>query len=106
MEIQPFLADIERRAKAGEVDAALATCAGVVLGLYRVRDGKRGELLEYAPDFPNEMACGAVTALRKTLSTLKGQFDPGLTAATLPSALRDAASEWSAKLESCWRRPV
>jgi len=65
----------------------------------------RGELLEYAPDFPNEMACGAVTALRKTLSMLKGQVDPGLTVAALPPALRDIAPESAEGLERCWRRP-
>ncbi len=31
-----------------------------MLGLYRVRDGKGGEVLEWAPDFPTEAAGGAV----------------------------------------------
>lgn len=105
MEVQPYLDDIARRAKAGQLDAALATCVGVVLGLYRVRDGKRGELLEYAPDFPGEMAGEAVIVLRKTLNTPKGRVHPRLTAATFPPALRDAAPEWAGDLERNWRRP-
>jgi hypothetical protein len=81
---QPFLDDFTRRANAEQVVAGLATCIGDVLGPHRVRDCKRGELLEYAPDFAGEMARETVIALRKTLAMLKRQDQPGLTATTLP----------------------
>jgi repressor LexA len=104
MEVQPFLDDIARRADSEQLDAALATCVGVVLGLYRVRDGKRGELLEYAPDFPGEIAGEAVMTLRRALHKSKTARNGPQHPASLPSIFRETAAEWADALERCWRR--
>ena len=85
--VRPFIEDITRRAESGQIDAALATCAGVVLGLYRLSDCKRGELLEYAPNFPSETAEDAVVALRNALLTARTSRGARPSSSELPSIL-------------------
>lgn len=58
--IEPFIADIERRVALGLDDAALQLCQGVVLGLYRVKRSKGGDLAQWAPDFMAEAAGDAI----------------------------------------------
>ena len=60
--VEPFREDIKRLKALGLEAEALETCKGVVLGLYRVRDGKGNDLLEWAADFPVEAAADAVAA--------------------------------------------
>jgi hypothetical protein len=62
--VEPFIADISRRLGLGLKADALEICKGVVLGLYRVQQGKGSDLAEWAPDFPAEAACEAITAWR------------------------------------------
>ena len=58
--VQPFLDDIERQIELGLEVEALEICKGVLLGLYRVEHGQKEGILEYADDFPMEVAGGAV----------------------------------------------
>ena len=60
--IDPFLDDMKRHIELGFEAAALATCSGIVLGLYRCR-GKNSQLLGWAEDFPADAAGDAVTML-------------------------------------------
>jgi hypothetical protein len=53
--LQPFLDDLQRRAKIGMRSAAVELAAGILLGLYECRDGGT-ELLEYSPDYAGERA--------------------------------------------------
>ncbi len=54
--IEPFLADVRRRASLG-LDAAVILAAGIVAGLYRCRDPEDGSVVAYAgPDSPGELA--------------------------------------------------
>lgn len=99
--VAPFIEDIQRRAEVGEQAAALSTCAGVVLGLYRLRDKGGDEFLGWAVDAPDELAGEAVAALRKALRTARASH----IAPTLPAVFREVAPEWSDMLERCWRRP-
>ena len=103
--VMPLIEDIQRRLDAGQPDAALATCAGIVLGLYRVRhdasDGCRG----WAPVAPAEMAGDAVCTLRKALCKMKVSAIRGQPCDRLPIVLRDSAPEWLDMLERCWRNP-
>ncbi|HSB81428.1 MAG TPA: hypothetical protein VLM91_21830 [Candidatus Methylomirabilis sp.] len=100
--VEPFIEDIRRRAEAGEQAAALHTCAGVVLGLYRLRDKGGDEFLGWAVDAPDEYAGEAVVALRKALGAAgTPHADP-----TLPTVLAEVAPEWREMLERCWRHPV
>lgn len=101
----PLIEDIQRRLEAGQPDAALTTCAGVVLGLYRVRHNASDGCLGWAPDAPAEMAGEAVCTLRKALRKMKVCEIAGQSCDRLPSVLRDAALEWVDMLERCWRKP-
>lgn len=104
-EVMPFLDDIKRRAESGQFDAALATCVGVVLGLYRLRDNDGHEFLGWAADSPDEMAGEAVVTLRKALRAAKTTRGAPQPSATLPAIFRDSAPNWAEMLERSWRRP-
>jgi hypothetical protein len=58
--VAPFVEDMNRQIELGLEPEALEICKGVVLGLYRAEHGKKGELAEWAPDFPAEAAGNAV----------------------------------------------
>jgi len=103
--VMPLIEDIQRRLDAGQSDAALATCAGIVLGLYRVRQDANDGCLGWAPDAPAEMAGETVWTLRKALRKAGASRIAGQTCDTLPAVLRDAAPEWLDMLERCWRNP-
>ena len=54
--VEPFLADLRRRASLG-LDAAVAVAAGIVAGLYRCREPEDGTVVAYAgPDSLSELA--------------------------------------------------
>ena len=103
--VMPLIEDIQRRLDAGQSDAALATCAGIVLGLYRARHDANDGCLGWAPDASAEMAGEAVCALRKALRKIGASRIAGQPCDTLPTVLRDAAPEWLDMLERCWRDP-
>jgi hypothetical protein len=103
--VMPLIEDIQRRLDAGQPDAALATCAGIVLGLYRVRHDANEGCLGWAPDAPAEMAGEAVRTLRRALRKKGAPNIAGPSCDTLPDALRSAAPEWVDMLERCWRKP-
>jgi hypothetical protein len=54
--LEPFLHDLERRAALGMSPATIELAMGILLGLYRCRDGGSETLLEYAPDYAVERA--------------------------------------------------
>lgn len=55
--IEPFLADMRRRASLGLAGPAAVVATGVVAGLYRVDPPEEGSVLAYAgPDVPGELA--------------------------------------------------
>ena len=54
--LQPFLDDLQRRARLGLVSAAAEIAVGILRGLYRCRDGASESLLEYSPDYAAERA--------------------------------------------------
>jgi hypothetical protein len=103
--VMPFIEDMKRRAEAGQDEAALATCVGVVLGLYRLRDNDRDEFLGWAVDSPDEMAGEAVVTLRKALRAAKRHRGSRESPVPLPAILRDTAPAWADMLERCWHRP-
>ena len=53
--VDPFLEDMKDKLGLGLEAEAQEICKGIVLGLYRVHK-RGGELLEYAPEFPEEHA--------------------------------------------------
>jgi hypothetical protein len=104
--VMPFLEDIKRRAEAGQQAAALNTCVGVVVGLYRLRHSQGDDFLGWAADAPDEMAGEAVVTLRKALRAAKSARGAGKSPPALPQVFRDLAPEWVEMLERCWRRPA
>jgi len=63
--LQPFLDDLQRRAKLGMGSAATEVATGILLGLYNCREGSPETLLEYAPDYPAERASVVVSDCAK-----------------------------------------
>jgi hypothetical protein len=62
--VAPFIDDITRHIQSGLAEDALEICKGVVLGLYRVENGGKGEVVGWAPDFAADAACNAIDAWR------------------------------------------
>lgn len=63
--LQPFLDDLQRRARLGITPAAVELAVGILRGLYRCRDGDPESLLEYSPDYAVERASDVVNQCRK-----------------------------------------
>lgn len=62
---EPFLTDLDRRARLGLTTAATRLAVGILAGLYQCRDGGDESLLEYSPDFPAERAADVVDRCRR-----------------------------------------
>jgi hypothetical protein len=54
--LEPFLRDLERRAALGIRTATVELAVGILLGLYKCRDGASETLLEHSPDYATERA--------------------------------------------------
>jgi hypothetical protein len=104
-EVTPFIDDIKQRAESRQFDAAVATCVGVVLGLYRLRKSDRDPFLGWAADSPDEMAGEAVVTLRQALRKSKTARGGTKHSVILPAVFREIAPEWIKMLERCWRNP-
>jgi hypothetical protein len=63
--LEPFLTDLDRRARLGLTTAATRLAVGILAGLYRCRDGGGETLLEYSPDFAGERAADVVNRCRE-----------------------------------------
>ncbi len=86
--VQPTLDDMRRLIDLGQESAAIATCQGIVAGLYLVRDVHGHDTLEYADDFPIEEACEAVRGLAVESRAKQGR------AWSLPRDFVESVSEW------------
>jgi hypothetical protein len=81
--LEPFLDEMRRRVELGFEAAAVATCRGIVLGLYRCRGQTTDKVLGWAEDFPGEAAgeaIGTLTRLRGVKGRGAWRLPPGLTA--------------------------
>jgi hypothetical protein len=63
--LEPFMRDVERRAALGMTSAATELAVGILLGLYKCRDGGSETLLEHSPDFAVERATHVVARCAK-----------------------------------------
>ena len=72
--INPFLAEMKRHIEPGFEAAATATCAGIVMGLYRCRGKNSDQVLGWAVDFPAETAGHAVATLAGFMLFSVGSF--------------------------------
>ena len=64
--IELFKSEMKRAADLGMLPAAVATCAGILEGLYLARDSKSDGGLGWAPDFPAEQAGNLLTELLRS----------------------------------------
>ena len=64
--VEPFISDMKRYLEMGFEDQARQFCQGILLGLYRVRDGGENDILGWAPDFPGEVAANALKVWSET----------------------------------------
>jgi hypothetical protein len=58
--VEPFISDMKRYLEMELEDQARQFCQGILLGLYRVRDGSENDILGWAPDFPGEAAANVL----------------------------------------------
>lgn len=90
--VLPFTDDLKRLLELGPEAAAAATCKGIVLGLYSLRDTKSDGVLGWAPDFPLEVAAQAVSDFVSSARTESLRGD-------VVSDLCDEAVDWADTLE-------
>jgi len=90
--VAPFLAEMNRLIALRLEQPAVATCAGIALGLYAVRDSTDDGVLAYASDFPAETA-GYVVATLARESARKHR-----TRWTLPKSFIEKVPDWEAML--------
>lgn len=93
--IDPFVEDLRRRIALGAEAAAIETCRGIVVGLYRVRGKNRDAVLGWAEDFPAEAAAQTVSILR-TAGRASRRW-------SLPDELEEEVPEWASSLAR-WQR--
>jgi hypothetical protein len=87
--LAPHLTDLHRRIELGLKEAAQSTCLGIVLGLYRARDGAVGDsLLAHAPDFCENEASYVVGLLAKQSGRLQRRRW------TLPEGSHELLPDW------------
>lgn len=63
--VEPFVDDMKRYLDLGLEEQARELCQGILLGLYRVRDGCENDVLNWSPDFPAESAGQALEVWSK-----------------------------------------
>jgi hypothetical protein len=93
--IDPFVDDLRRRIALGAGHAAVTTCRGIVVGLYRVRGKNRDAVLGWAEDFPAEAAAQTVAILRAA--------GRGSRRWSLPDDAQDEVPDWATSLAR-WER--
>ncbi len=98
--LDPLLGDVERHIELGLEAPAVATCAGIVLGLYRCQQDERTDrLLGWAPDFPAETAAQVVETLaRESVARHRRTW-------RVPAAVLDQVPEWQEMIARSARPP-
>ena len=64
--LEQFVNDMKRHLEMGLEDQAAQFCQGILLGLFRVRDGGEYDILNWVPDFPGEAAANALKVWSET----------------------------------------
>jgi hypothetical protein len=89
-ELKPIFDDPERDIDLGFKKPALEICAGIVLGLYAVRNNDSEGVLAWAPDYPGEAAWRAASFLAELPNGESWSF---------PRGLIDRVQDWSEMIE-------
>ena len=98
--VDGFVADMKRRQLLGLSAAAETLCLGIVVGLHDTEEQSATEILQYAPDFPLEEACHAVSELLRACSP--GSRAPA--ARRLSAEFQTAMPDWSKPLARTIRK--
>jgi hypothetical protein len=72
--VEPFLEDMKRHLELGLEAEALEISKGLVLGCYRLNERAGGDVLGWAPDFPQEAAGNALEAWYTGTDDPKSRF--------------------------------
>jgi len=72
--VEPFLDDMKRHLELGLEAEALEISKGLVLGCYRLNERAGGDVLGWAPDFPQEAAGNALEAWYTGTDDPKSRF--------------------------------
>jgi hypothetical protein len=96
--VDPFIAQMKRLIELGFERAAIATCAGIVFGLYRCRGKGSDQLVGWLEDFPEEPACQAVATLARGTSAKRRRTW------RLPVSVIDQVPEWAEMFARCSKR--
>lgn len=91
--IEPFLENMRRHIELGFEAAAIATCEGIVLGLYRCLGKPPNGVLGWAVDFPIETAVQTIEALARDSAVIHGR------AWQLPAAFVKQVPLWKYLIE-------
>ena len=87
--LEPFLAQMRRHLELGSEGAAIATCQGIVSGLYRCRGKDPDGVLGWAEDFPEQTAWLAVETLAHESAARHGRVWQ------LPAAFAAQIPDWA-----------
>jgi hypothetical protein len=88
--VEALVMDMKRRVGLGLHDAAETICCGIIVGLHRAKGTSCDGPLRWAPDFPAEEACNAITEL---VSAVSPKYR-GVTCRRLVKALRELVPSW------------
>ncbi len=89
--VEPFVDDMKRYLELGLEKQAQELCQGILLGLYRVRDGNQNDILGWASDFPGEAAGHAFEVWSEASPKGRQQLPPDFVAEHIPEW------KWAAK---------
>jgi hypothetical protein len=79
----------------GLEDQAAQFCQGILLGLYRVRDGGENDILNWATDFPGEAAANALKVCSETCGAEREGAPPKKRRCRLsPAFVREHMPDW------------
>src|ERR1035437_7230437 len=100
---------MKRHLEMGLEDQAAQFCQGILLGLYRVRDGGENDILNWVPDFPGEAAANALKVWSETGGAKRGAALAKKRRRRLsPDFVRGHLPDWvwlfKPRARGCWAR--
>ena len=97
--LEPFVNDMKRHLEMGLEDQASQFCRRILLGLYRLRDGRENDILNWAPDFPGEAADNVLEVWRETSGSDRGSASAKGRRRLSPDFVREHVPDWDRLLK-------
>jgi hypothetical protein len=92
--LEPFVNDMKRHLEMGLEDQAAQFCQGILLGLFRVRDGGENDILNWVPDFPGEAAANALKVWSETSGAERAGAPARRRRRLSPAFVREHMPDW------------